>query len=277
MPTAYVNGIEMHYREAGEGFPVVLVHGFTGNARNWALTVPALRERFRTVSVDLRGHGLSAKPTEEEDYSADLMASDVHVLLGQLGISECYLMGHSMGGMVAQTFILAHPEIVRALVLVDTAAELPKTVLQAVRVRERERLIEMARKDGMGAAFDEQLRLNPMRERLEANPAFVRTWREQFLMTSVDAYVHCAHGLARRPSLLADLGGVRAPTLIACGEGDEPFIEPSQQMHQAIPGSELVMIEGAGHSPQLEAYEKFNEVLTGFLARVHESAGVAAG
>jgi len=275
MPTAIVNGIDIHYREAGEGFPVVLVHGFTGNSRNWALTVPALRERFRTVSVDLRGHGLSAKPTEEEDYTADLMASDVRALLGQLGISECYLVGHSMGGMVAQTFILAHPEIVRALVLVDTAAELPKTVLQAERVRERERLIEIARKYGMGAAFDEQLRLNPMRERLEANPAFVRTWREQFLMTSVDAYVHWEHGLARRPSLLRDLGVVRAPTLIICGDVDEPFIEPSQQMHQAILGSELAMITGAGHSPQLEAHEKFNEILTGFLTRVHEAAGVA--
>ena len=275
MPTAIVNGIDIHYREAGEGFPVVLVHGFTGNSRNWALTVPALRERFRTLSVDLRGHGLSAKPTGEGDYTADLMASDVRALLGQLGISECYLVGHSMGGMVAQTFILAHPEIVRALVLVDTAAELPKTVLQAERVRERERLIEIARKYGMGAAFDEQLRLNPMRERLEANPAFVRTWREQFLMTSVDAYVHWEHGLARRPSLLRDLGVVRAPTLIICGDVDEPFIEPSQQMHQAILGSELAMITGAGHSPQLEAHEKFNEILTGFLTRVHEAAGVA--
>jgi 2-succinyl-6-hydroxy-2,4-cyclohexadiene-1-carboxylate synthase len=275
MPTAIVNGIEIHYREAGEGFPIVLVHGFTGNSRNWALTVPALRERFRTVSVDLRGHGLSAKPTGEGDYTAELMASDVRALLGQLGISECYLVGHSMGGMVAQTFILAHPEIVRALVLVDTAAELPKTVLQAERVRGRERLIEIARKYGMGAAFDEQLRLNPMRERLEANPAFVRTWREQFLMTSVDAYVHWEHGLARRPSLLRDLGVVRAPTLIICGDADEPFIEPSQQMHQAILGSEVVMITGAGHSPQLEAHEKFNEILSGFLTRVHKGAGVA--
>ncbi len=78
MPHATVNGIDLHYREAGEGFPIVLVHGFTGNARNWALTIPALIQHFRTISVDLRGHGHSAKPTREEDYRLEVMAEDVY-------------------------------------------------------------------------------------------------------------------------------------------------------------------------------------------------------
>ena len=60
MPTATINGLEIHYRERGEGFPVVLVHGFTGNSRNWALTVPVLTRTFRTISVDLRGHAAGA-------------------------------------------------------------------------------------------------------------------------------------------------------------------------------------------------------------------------
>jgi pimeloyl-ACP methyl ester carboxylesterase len=69
---------------------------------------------------------------------------------------------------------------------------------------------------------------------------------------------------------------VRAPTLIVCGVNDEPFVEPSRRMHEAIPGSELVMMEGAGHSPQIEAPVKFNEVLVGFLARVGERATVGS-
>jgi pimeloyl-ACP methyl ester carboxylesterase len=252
----------------------VLVHGFTGNTRNWALTVPALRERFRCISVDLRGHGLSGKPTEREGYALDLMAGDVTGLLSQLGIGECYLVGHSMGGMVAQEIVVSQPEQVRALVLVDTAAEVPKGLLYTERMKERERLMEIARTRDMGAVFDEQLRLNPQRELLEANEDFVRTWREQFMMTSPDAYIHCAHGLSTRESRLAELGQVRVPTLIVCGVSDEPFVEPSRRMHEAIPGSELVMLEGAGHSPQWEAPVQFNEVLAGFLARVQE--GVAA-
>jgi pimeloyl-ACP methyl ester carboxylesterase len=275
MATANVNGIEIFYRDVGEGFPAVLVHGFTGNSRNWALTAPALRDSFRVVSVDLRGHGHSGKPTERTDYTLEMMAGDVIGLLGEIGIDECFLVGHSMGGMVSQYVILSHPEVVRAMVLVDTAAEVPQTLLFTDRLSERERMIDIARTQGMEAVFEEQLRMTPDRERLEANPGFIETWREQFLMTSPDAYVHCAHGMATRGSLLGELGGVRAPVMIVCGVNDAPFVEPSRAMHEAIPGSELVMMEAAGHSPQIEAPAAFNQVLVGFLTRVHEGAGVA--
>jgi len=273
MSIATIDGIELHYREAGEGFPVVLVHGFTGNLRNWALTVPALRERFRTVSVDLPGHGLSEKPTASGAYTGEQMSDDVHGLIRHLGIEECYLVGHSMGGMVAQHLVLSHPPLIRALVLVDTAAELSGVLRE--RASDRERLVQMVRTRGMEAVFDEQLRLNPQREQIEANPGFVKTWREQFLMTSPDAYIYCAHGMANRRALLRELPSVSAPTLIVCGENDEPFVEASRQMHDAIAGSELLMIPGAGHSPQIEAPSRFNQALMGFLTRVHEAAGVA--
>src|SRR2546422_5857227 len=111
MPHATVNRIEMHYREAGEGFPIVLVHGYTGNLRNWAFSIPALTERYRTISMDLRGHGHSSKPTEKEDYTLDVMADDVHQLLTHLGVTDCHLAGHSMGGRVAQLLTLAHPAL----------------------------------------------------------------------------------------------------------------------------------------------------------------------
>src|SRR5207247_4191804 len=105
MPQASVNDVEINYRESGEGFPVILIHGYTGNSRNWALTAPALAERFRVISVDLRGHGLSAKPLDEESYALETMANDVCELLKSLDISECALVGHSMGGMVSQLLI----------------------------------------------------------------------------------------------------------------------------------------------------------------------------
>ncbi len=272
MPTATINGLEIHYREKGQGFPVVLVHGFTGNSRNWALTVPVLTRQFRTISVDLRGHGHSAKPVRQEDYTLEAMADDVYALLQHLGVRECYLAGHSMGGMVSQHIVLDHPELVRALVLVDTAAEIPQGLLQKERRAERERLAEIAREKGMEAVFEEQLRVNPLRERIEANPEFLRTWREQFLLTSREAYMFGAHGMATRRSLLSELHRVTTPTLVICGENDEPFLDASRKMHAAIPDSRLEMIEGAGHSPQIETPAAFNTVITEFLAKVHEAA-----
>jgi 3-oxoadipate enol-lactonase len=274
MPQANVNGIEIHYRETGEGLPVVFVHGYTGNSRNWALTVPALRQDFRTISVDLRGHGLSGRPGSEDEYALEVMASDVHELLKALDVSECVLVGHSMGGMVSQLLVLEHPQVVRALVLVDTAAEVPKGLLYAERRKQRQRLVEIAAKEGMEAVFEEQERITPLHPALAANPQFIEVWREQFLMTSREAYIACANAMSSRRSLLGEVGAVSVPTLIICGETDEPFLEPSRQMHEAIPGSELVIIPGAGHGPQMEAPAEFNRVLSEFLSRVRETSAV---
>jgi pimeloyl-ACP methyl ester carboxylesterase len=269
MPTEFIDGIEIHYRDVGVGFPVVLLHGYTGNSRNWALTVPALRDRFRVISPDHRGHGLSGKPRSEDAYSLAEMAEDMYKLLHLLAIHECHLVGHSMGGMIAQYVVLEHPELVRALVLEDTAAE-----TLSMRNEYRNRLLAIAREEGMEAAFEEQLRLNPD-PRLTANPQFVHLWREQFLMTGLDAYIACGNAMATRESRVARLHEITVPTLIICGERDEPFLAPSRVMHEAIPGSELVIIEGAGHGPQMETPAEFNRVLCGFLDRVQANAAVA--
>jgi 3-oxoadipate enol-lactonase len=274
MPQVNVNGLDIHYRETGEGFPIVFIHGYTGNSRNWALALPALREQFRTISVDLRGHGLSGRLASEDEYALELMASDVCELLKVLGVTECVLVGHSMGGMVSQLLVLEHPEVVRALVLVDTAAEVPEGLLYEERMKQRQRLIEMAETEGMEAVFAEQERITPLHPALAANPRYIDIWREQFLMTSREAYIACANAMSSRRSLLGELGAISMPTLIICGEKDEPFLEPSRQMHEAIPGSELVIIQGAGHGPQMETPGEFNRVLSEFLARVRQTSAV---
>jgi pimeloyl-ACP methyl ester carboxylesterase len=274
MPVANANGVDIHFRDVGEGFPIVLIHGYTGNSRNWALTAPALAERFRVISVDLRGHGLSAKPVSEDAYALEAMASDVYELLKNLEVSEYALVGHSMGGMVSQELILKHPEMVRALALVDTAAEVPKGLLHDERRKQRQRLVEIAAEEGMEAVFEEQLRVTPIPEAFQSNPQFIETWREQFLLTSREAYIACANGMSSRRSLLRELSAIAVPTLVICGEMDEPFLDPSRQMHEAISGSELVIIPGAGHGPQMETPAEFNRLLLGFLSKVPQTSAV---
>jgi 3-oxoadipate enol-lactonase len=264
MPHLSIKGLDIHYKEKGQGFPIVLIHGYTGNLRNWVLQVREVAQTYRTISLDLRGHGLSVKPTQREDYSLELFATDVHGLLDALAVPECYLVGHSMGGMVAQEFILRHPEMVRALVLVDTAADVP----QALPWQERARLLELARTEGMDAVFEEMARTPPLASQLvEENPELIDVWREQFLMTSLEGYLYCGQTIANRHPLLEELSQIRVPTLIICGELDEPFLEPSRRMHQRIADSELVIIAGAGHTPTLEKPLEFNQAMLSFLAR----------
>lgn len=264
MPQATVNGIRLHYRATGQGFPVVLIHGFTGNLRNWSFQIPALRQGYRVASLDLRGHGHSQKPTLPQDYTLEVMAEDVYALIRHLDLGECCVVGHSMGGMIAQHLVLAHPEAVRALVLVDTAAEMP----QGLRTAQNARLMEIAQERGMEAVFEEQLKTNPLAQQIRADPQLLEMWRRDFLLTSREAYLYCARAIAHRRPLLQDLAALRIPTLIICGENDEPFLEPSIRMHQRIPGSDLAIIPGAGHSPQMESPMEFNQLLLRFLSRI---------
>jgi 3-oxoadipate enol-lactonase len=264
MAVITINGLDIHYREAGQGRPVVLVHGFTGNSRNWALTVPALRPYYRLLSPDLRGHGLSAKPVLPEDYALEAMADDIVAFVGLLGLEGCHLVGHSMGGMIAQLVALKAPHLLRSLVLVDTSAEPPG----ALRTEERARLVRVAMEQGMEAVWEAQLALNPMAEELRSQPELLQTWKEQFLMTSREAYIYCAQHIANRRPILDELKGLRMPVLIVCGELDEPFVGPSRRMHEAIPGSRLEIIAGCGHSPQIERPQEFNRLLLSFLWEV---------
>jgi pimeloyl-ACP methyl ester carboxylesterase len=271
MPHAHVNGISIHYRERGQGFPIVLVHGYTGNLRNWVFQIPVLTQTYRTVSLDLRGHGLTDRLPQPEDYSLERMAEDVYGLLQTLGIGECYLCGHSMGGMVAQEFILAHPEMVRALILVDTSAQQPASTDIAGGVR----LVQIARSQGMEAVFEEMLRASPLFGPLAeaANSVYIEKWREQFLLTSLEGYVYCAQAIHGRRPLLDQLYRIEVPTLIVCGALDEPFLEPSRQMHERIAGSELAIIPDCGHIPVIERPREFNRIVASFLERV--DAGLA--
>lgn len=275
MPHAFINDLEIHYRDTGgDGFPVVLAHGYTGNSRNWALTVPVLRERYRVLSVDHRGHGLSARPDEHEAYALDNLAEDLYGVIRAAGIEQCFLVGHSMGGMVSQLMTLAHPEVVRALVLVDTAAEVPPGLRAKERYDERLKAIRIVEEYGMEALFDAQLKTAD--PRILANPQFIATWREQFLLTSPNAYIGGAKAMASRDSVLNRLGEINVPALVVCGANDEPFLEASHMMHKALPGSEIEIIPGAGHNPMIETPPEFNRILTGFLAKVSERTGATA-
>ena len=89
MPEVTVNRLKIHYRDVGAGFPIVFLHGYTGSTRNWALTVPALRDRFRCISIDLPGHGQSEGPTDTAFYALPNMAAVAYIAIRAIGIEEC--------------------------------------------------------------------------------------------------------------------------------------------------------------------------------------------
>src|ERR1043165_1650122 len=120
MPSQNVNGATIHYDEAGQGTPLVLLHGFPLDNRVWTQQRTALADRFRVITPDLRGFG---KSPSIAPFTMESLADDVHALLQAIGALPCIIGGLSMGGYVCLEFVRKHPASVKGLMLIDTRAE----------------------------------------------------------------------------------------------------------------------------------------------------------
>ena len=267
MPRIKVNDILLNYEESGRGEAVVFLHGYTGSTKDWVNQFKAFSSRYRTMAVDCRGHGFSDAPTAEEAYSIRIFSEDVFALLQTLGIRRCCLVGHSMGGFQALEFILNHPELVRGLVLVDTSSGEWEVAPGAEELRAK--LDELAWSEGLEAAFEYDAAHNPVRvQRFKAHPELREITRQKVLQTSVDGYVYVARTFRRWGPVTDRLPEIDVPVLIVRGEEDAGFVKASDIMKGCIPGSELVVVPGAGHNPHEEKPEIFNEAMESFLAGV---------
>jgi pimeloyl-ACP methyl ester carboxylesterase len=123
--TAVVNGFRMHYVIAGDGYPVVLLHGWPQSCYAWRKIIPSLAERFTVIAPDLRGLGNSDRPMA--GYDKRTLASDVYALVQSLGFSKIGLTGHDWGGVVAYYLAYDHPELVERLMILDSVPGLGRS------------------------------------------------------------------------------------------------------------------------------------------------------
>lgn len=271
-------GTRLAIAEAGEGGrPFVLVHGFTGAKEDFTEWLDGLAGLgWHAVANDNRGHGASSKPDDEASYSFDLLASDVLALADALWGegSSFVLLGHSMGGMVAQVAALRSPERIDGLVLMDTLhGPLPfvtRDDIDAAKHVVREQGI-----DGLHAVFaerggvlDTEAHLRVVRER----PGYQAFNDRKFLGTSATAYGALLDAMFSASDRLEQLRTLTMPTLVITGEQDRPIVGPSHAMTDAISGAELAVIADAGHSPQFENPDAWWAALSAFLARVAVAA-----
>jgi pimeloyl-ACP methyl ester carboxylesterase len=271
---AVLHGHEVTYLEAGDGSPVVLLHGIAGSSAAWAPVIECLGGRLHVVAPDLLGHGASAKP--RGDYSLGAYASGVRDLLALLDVDRVTVVGHSLGGGVAMQFAYQFPERCERLVLVSSGG-LGREVtplLRAATLPGAEWLIPVLahrRVQSVGAAVDRRVGRLPLARRpalrevargfaslgeTDASSAFVRTLRSVVDLTGqrVDA--------RDRLYLATDL-----PTLLVWGVRDS-FIPVSHGLRTAelIPGSRLELFERAGHFPHLDDPRRFARVLVDFVS-----------
>lgn len=255
---APVPGGSLYYETSGQGEPIVLIHGFSLDTRSWDAQVPALSRDHRVIRYDLRGFGRSPYTTEPYTHAEDLF-----YLLSHLGVEQAVLVGLSMGGGAAINFTLLYPERVRALVLVD--ATLGGFPWSAEASEFGARLHLLARAEGMETARDYWL----------SSPLFGPAMRRPEVAGALRAMVHDysgVHWLRADPGVPLDppaierLHQLRVPTLVIVGEQDTgDFQAIAARLEQGIPGSRKTVVPGVGHMASMEAPERVNDLILGFL------------
>jgi pimeloyl-ACP methyl ester carboxylesterase len=242
----------------GEGSAVVFVHGLGGTSAIWFAQAEAVSARYRTVTYDWRGSGLSDKP--HTAYSFESWAEEAAELCRELGITSAAFVGHSMAAAIVITLAARFPDLVRSIALLGPVIKLGEAGMTAIRGR-----ADRIRKEGMPAVVDAipQGALSP--ESRSADPALHGLFRAMLLANDPECYaLHCEALLASQADPLVEQ--VRAPALLIAGECD-PTAPPAAvfQLAERLRQPRVEVVAGAGHAMQLDQAARVNGILLDFL------------
>ena len=251
---------------AGEGPPLLLLHGFTGSAAAWQ-PFAAAWPGFRTIAVDLIGHGASDAPADEERYTMARCVADVIALLDALGIGRIAVLGYSMGGRVALHLALAVPDRITALVLEGASPGIEDADERRARVASDRALADDIERDGVDAFVDRWQALPPFATQARLPDAVRRRLRAQRVNNSAGGLANSLRGMgaATTEPLLARLHELPMPVLLVAGEHDAKYRALALAMRDRMPDARVRIVPDAGHTVHLEQPAAFAPLVKEFL------------
>jgi pimeloyl-ACP methyl ester carboxylesterase len=249
MPTINRDGVSIYYEVHGSGPPLLLTHGYSSTSAMWHGQIEALSKHHKLVLWDMRGHGQSDYPDDPAAYSEALTIADMAALLDEIGANNAIIGGLSLGGYLSLAFYRAHPQRVRALLIIDTGPGFKK---------------DDARDAWNKRAFETGERFE--REGLAVLKAGSR---ERSTVTHRDALglARAARGMLtqRDARVIELLPNIKVPSLVVVGADDAPFLAASDYMAAKIPAAKKVVIPAAGHAVNIDQPQAFVEAVLPFL------------
>ena len=251
MPKVKVNDIEMYYKMTDFTNPweepetLVLIHGYSSNAKFWFPQVPVFCREFKVITIDNRGSGRTTIP--QKGFTMKTMASDLRALLDKLNVDKVYLLGHSMGGCIAQQFALDYPEKVKGLVLFSTFSQQLdppfdwESFKQVLTTPDLGEVVEQFVPMMFSPNVDKDVLEWTKNEMKNASLPYTGKMLEVLLDFSESLFTF---------NVTDQLKNIRAPTLVIVGKDDVNTTPKfSEIIHKNIPNSELVLMSGLITAP----------------------------
>jgi pimeloyl-ACP methyl ester carboxylesterase len=249
MPKIDRDGINIYYEIHGSGPPLLLTHGYSSTSAMWQGQIEALSKHHKLVLWDMRGHGQSDYPAEPGAYSEALTVADMAALLDEVGADTAIVGGLSLGGYMSLAFYRAHPDRVRALLIIDTGPGF--------------------KKDDAREAWNKRARDTGDRFEREGLAVLKSASRERSGVSHRDALglARAARGMLiqRDARVIEQLPDIRVPALVVVGADDTPFLAASDYMAAKIPGARKVVIPAAGHAVNIDQPQAFIDAVLPFL------------
>ena len=259
MPLAYLPLLRLNYRFDGapDGPVLVLTHALGFDLTIWDHVIPLLPPTLRILRYDHRGHGGSDTP--EPPNSMGALITDAERLLDHLNIRDCVFLGLSMGGLVAQGLAVKRLDLVRGLILSNTATKIGTEAFWQDRIAQ-------VRAGGL-AAINTSATDRMFSRAFRATPEFTH-WQNLMLNGNPDGYIGCAAAIAGT-DFYTPTASLRLPTLAIAGSEDAATPpDLVRETASLIPGSRFALIRGGGHLPFIERAQAYADALTTFLKEI---------
>ena len=256
MPKINRDGVEIYCEVHGSGPPLLLTHGYSSTSEMWKGQTAALSKHYKLVLWDMRGHGRSDYPDDASAYSEALTVADMAALLDEVGADSAIVGGLSLGGYMSLAFYRAHPERVRALMIIDTGPGF--------------------KKDDARDAWNKRAFETGDRFEREGLAVLTSGSRERSSVSHRDAsgLARAARGMLtqRDARVIESLPDIKVPSLIVVGADDTPFLAASDYMAAKIPGAQKVVIPAAGHAVNIDQPQAFIDAVLPFLDSLPQTA-----
>jgi len=260
------NGISVAYNDYGDGaIPIIFIHGFPFNKNMWQPQVEELCKSHRVIAYDIRGYGSTSASTEE--FSIALFADDLIHLMDILMIDKAVICGLSIGGYVALNAMQRYNNRFAGLILCDTQCSADTTEAKEKRYNS----IKDIELNGTSGFIDGMIKNLFSESTYTNNPALVEEVRSMMFSSSPESIIKTLKALAERWEACSSLQEITVPNLIICGKEDKiTQSEKAEYMKQHIKGSELAIIEKAGHLSTLEQTAEVNGHINRFIASINK-------